>query len=287
MRKVKKKNNAGFTMVEMIVSFALLSLFLAAASMCISHAFLFFCSEKQAMSSYSVADIVMSELRNEIRTMQGSVQGDKDANGYVKLRGADGKAVTAAGADGVYTGVGLEFVISSLSNDATAVQIDTAGCDNVAMIDDEGVVRTIQSGATPSETEAPSLEADYLTMRYYRHFGKDRTVDLLKEKFMDQVVDQTLTYHLPGFNGVASGRKVVWHAEERLPVKMYQGYTIELQFSVKPRSDGSGHQVADYVDAAVYVKDGGSVVCQKERRIDLQNTVYFKTDKTMYSEVAE
>ena len=77
----RKQKNSGVTMVELIVSFALLSIFLVAATMCISHAVIFYFSERQTMSSYSVADIVFSEIKNELRTMQSS-----DFNGYIKLR---------------------------------------------------------------------------------------------------------------------------------------------------------------------------------------------------------
>ena len=70
----------------------------------------------------------------------------------------------------------------------------------------------------------------------------------------------------------------------------YQQHKIELEFKVAPHDDGSGNKIVDYVDVIVYVKDenGVDTVYQKERRVDLQNTVkYVPSDEaTLYSDIA-
>lgn len=312
MRKGNRKKQAGFTMVEMIVSFALLAIFLAAASMCISHAFLFFFDEKQTMSSYTVADIVMSELKTQIRTMQGSKQGEKVANGYLKLRSEDGATVKTKNAEGVYTGTTLEFVVSNISDAVTAVQIDTRGCGdtvevgsgagvgsgsaaaNTVMIrqgsgSNSYVVKQMkqknkdaEGGGTIADNEEYALKANCLTLRYYSKFPGEKNER--KDRFMDRILADSAAVEKNPELMVYAGKDVVWHAEERLPEEFYQGYSIDLEFSVVPVADVDGNQVVNYVDATVFVKDGDEVVCQKERRINLQNTVYFKMDPTMYSD---
>lgn len=284
--KTKKRiicRNKGVTMVELIVTFALLAIFLATATMCISHAIIFFFDEQQRMSSYTVADVVLSELKDEIRTMQSSEDGRK---GYIKLRkGSSGPDV----AGGVYTGTTIEYMASNINDGLNAVQIDVAGCDDY-MIDgkNESLREVTVDGAVTNKAD---IKSDYLTMRYYGRFKE--TNSTYEELFMDKIVNGTYAASLPVFNGI-TGSDVVWHASEKLPKELYQRHLIELQFSVSPHDDGSGHQIVDYVDVTVFVKritDESTMateqVYQKERRIDLQNNVYYKpySEATMYSDV--
>lgn len=270
--------NKGVTMVELIVTFALLAIFLAAASMCISHAVIFFFDEQQRLSSFTIADAVFSEVKSEIRTMQGSTDEHK---GYVKLRKTGGAADYSGG---TYTGTTIEYLASSIGNGATAVQIDTAGCDNylIDIKDNKLKVITLEDGTTTSNANLP---AGYLTMRYYSQYSENDPK--FENKFMDIITAGSEAINETEFNSI-SGSKVVSHAQEKLPVKMYQynnkSYQVELQFSVTPRNDGM-NDIVDYVDVTVFVKDGTETIYQKTRRVDLQNVVYYNKNATMYSDI--
>lgn len=271
------RRNYGVTMVELIVTFALLAIFLAAATMCISHAIIFFFDEQQRMSSYTVADVVLSELKDEIRTMQASDEGRK---GYVKLR----KGASGPDNDGnIYTGTTIEYIASSINDGLNAVQIDVAGCDDYMIMVDK------TDKELKFRADKADIKSDYLTMRYYEKTKEtNNTYDGL---CMDRIINGTYAAGLADFSTKVNS-DVVWHASEKLPKELYQNHTIDLQFSVKPRNDEAGNLVVDYVDVTVFVKslkdDGTSeTVYQKERRIDLQNTVYYKpySEPTLYSDV--
>lgn len=268
--KHRKKRNRGVTMVELIVSFALLAIFLTTATMCISHAVIYYYTERQLMSAYSVADMVLSEVKDELRTMQDSRQ-----NGYVKIRekDADDKLVAVHKSSGSYTGTTIEFVASNISDGANAVQLDVEGCKDI-MIDDKQVIND----------DLQNIDPNYLTLRYYNRYPEKQAAGY-KKLYMDVIVPGTSAATSGNYNSVA-GRRVVWHAQEKLPVQAYQNYTVSLEFSVRPQTDTEGNEVVKYVDVTVNVNDVSGMVYQKKRRVDLQNNVYYTNEKTMYSDGA-
>ncbi|MBR6222659.1 MAG: InlB B-repeat-containing protein [Lachnospiraceae bacterium] len=267
-------NNKGITLVELVVSFALLAIFLGAASMCISHAVIFYYNERESMAAYSVADLAFSEIKDELATMQGS-----EFNGYVKIRtkasGSD-QVVAVAENGGVYKGSTIEFVASNIADGDNAVLLDTNGLPSGAvMIDDEKVVNT----------DLKHINKDHLTLRYYRKFPKEDLAGYEK-LYMNNVVLGSKASKLTAFNGI-TGKNVVWHAEEKLPDAAYQDLKIGLEFSVKPKADDFGNAVVSAVDVTVKVLDeNDAIVYTKERRVELQNTVYYRTENTLYTDGA-
>ncbi len=262
--------NKGVTMVELIVTFALLAIFMGAATMCISHAIIFFYDEQQRMSSYTVADGVLSEIKAEIRTMQGSEDG---LNGYVKLRNTSD----------ANTGATLEYITSNINDNENAVQIDANGCNDLLINGKDNTLRELTVEGEP--TNSANLESGYLTMRYY---GRPVEINhVYKKLFEDKIVTGTTAGNVATLVSHI-GKKVVWHAQEKLPIDFYQEHKIDLEFKLQPRDEG-GVKYVDYVDVIVYVKDadGAETVYQKERRIALQNKVKYKpsTEATMYSDI--
>ncbi len=292
--QIKYRNpNAGVTMVELIVCFAMLAIFLTAATMCISHAILFFYHEKQEMAAFSVGDMVFSEIKDDIRTMQGS-----DFNGYIKLRTNDGTGLEAvsATADHTATGTTIEFVPSNVQDAPVAVQIDTEGCGEASkpnglfkeaiLINNEEVVR--------QATEIKNISKDNLTLRYYCRYPDSDLSDEYRNLYMDVIIPESAAAKEAAFSSYP-GRKVVWHTLEKLSTESYQDFKVSLEFSVKP--EGIEIETDDpdnpdqvllvrYVDVTVNVLDSsdptGDPVYTKVRRIDLANTVYYKEESTMY-----
>lgn len=267
-------------MVELIVTFALVAAFLTMTTMCVSHAILFYYSETKTMHAYTVADLVLSEVKDEIRSMQGSGEG---LNGYVKLRKEDehGMLVPAAAAGGVYEGTTIEYVASNINDAATAVQIDAGGCGDV-LIGEDGKKEILIDGSLVSNAD---LAPNYLTMRYYSRYPESRIMGY-KNLFMDTIVTGTSADASGKFTGLTA-QKVVWHAQEKLPRQSYQDYTVALLFQVKPVTDPVGNQMVYSVDVTVRVREGEEIVCEKRRRVDLQNTVYYKSGNTLYSDGPE
>ena len=103
---------------------------------------------------------------------------------------------------------------------------------------------------------------------------------------MDTIVSGTSAETSGKYPGLTSS-KVVWHAQEKLPTQAYQGYTVELSFGVQPEADALGNQVVYAVDVTVRVKEEDRIVCEKRRRVDLQNRVYYQNGHSLYSDGAE
>ncbi len=265
--RMRKLNDSGVTLVELIVSFSLLAFFLAAATMCISHAVLFYYSETQSMSAYSVADIVMAEVTDELRTMQASKY-----NGYVKVR--DG-GVSVAESGGIYKGDGIEFVVSNISDGPVAVILDTAGLlPGTVMIDSEEV----------KNSDLKNIDKDYLTLRYYYKYPAE-SLDGYKDLYMDRFVTgcKALT-DVTAFS-TYDGKSVVWHAEEKLPKAAYQNFKTKLSFSVAPVADLHGKLVVKNIEVTVDIYDDrDEFIYSKTRSVELINEVYYKKANTMYSD---
>ncbi|MCR5702082.1 MAG: prepilin-type N-terminal cleavage/methylation domain-containing protein [Lachnospiraceae bacterium] len=269
-KKGKKMHNRGVTMVELIITFALLAVFLTTATMCISHAVIFYYHERQTMSAYSVADMVLSEIKDDIRTMQSS-----DYNGYIKIRekNAVGNLIAVSPAAGEYKGSTLEYVASNLNDGANVVQIDTNGC-NCAMIDDKSI----------KKSEIDDIDKDYLTMRYYGRYP-EKNLNQYKNLYMDRIITGS-SADVSGNYAALSTDKVVWHAQEKLAKQVYQDYTISLEFSVKPgAANAEGKQYVDYVDVTVKVNNTEGEVYKKTRRVNILNKVYYENGRTLYSDV--
>ena len=286
------KNNMGVTLVELIVSFALLAVFMASATMCISHAVLFYYYERQEMAALSVADLAFSGIKDEIRTMQSS-----DYNGYVKIRDRDDSTNTMKGVseyNGKYTGSCIEFVTSNIHDTATAVQIDTEGCGSDGVYPDgttDGVFKDAKMVSLEGLVNAnlQNIYAGYVTQRYYCKYPED-DLSPFKDLYMDMYCADSGAADADGFKTVLEpDDKVVWHALDKLPVASYQGFRVEMTFSVSPVDDGNGNPVVKNVDVTVDVLDDerGKVVYSKNRSIELVNTVYYYEDDTMYSDITE
>ena len=280
--KKKKLNNKGITLVELVVSFGLLAIFLATAAMCISHAVLFYYHQRQEMAAFTVADLAISEIREDIRSMQGS-----KFNGYIKVRKKDdstGKLVGVSKTSGSYEGTTLEFVTSNIQDSAIAVQIDCEGCGSESTgIFSDAIL--INSEKVVNES-IKNIRKDHITLRYYYKYpGED--LDGYEDLYMDKLLSDSSATKETAFSSYANGKNVVWHTLEKLPAESYQDFTIDLNFSVTPMPpDSEGNEAVSYVDVTVSVKNAsGDEVYSKESRVDLLNEVYYKEEATMYSDM--
>ena len=152
------------------------------------------------------------------------------------------------------------------------VQLDTEGC-TCAIINKESIVKE----------SVDNIKSGYLTLRYYNKY-RETKLNAYKNLYMYQVMMGSSAEESGNYSSLM-GSKVVWHAEEKLPDKLYQDYTITLNFTVRPEAVyGEADKVVRYVDVTVTVNDAEGPVYQKERRVELQNNVYYVEGNTMYSD---
>ena len=229
------------------------------------------------MAAFSVADLAISEIREDICSMQSS-----KFNGYIKIREKNGSKLVevAPQADGSYEGTTLEFVPSNIQDAAIAVQIDCEGCGSTGVFSDAILIDS-DSVVT---TDIKNVLKDHLTLRYYYRYPETK-LEGYRDLYMDRILPNSSAADESAFGSYATGTKVVWHALEKLPAESYQDFTIALDFSVSPVTDGEGNEVVSYVDVSVTVNDAsGEEVYTKESRVDLLNEVYYNSQPTMYSD---
>ena len=278
----RQLNNKGVTLTEMIVSFALLAIFLVAVTIVMTYAVRNYYEVRRVMSSYSVADLVLDEIKNDINTMQiaeHEVNNAPYGSGYVKLRNDSGVGVTGTAGTEI-SGNTIEFVASNKKYATYVEQIDAAGYKG----------KMIRSAKlTKNLTDADgALPSGYLTVRYYTAYTAEETTSL-KDYYADIArADSTILDSTKGIAGVAAGDKIVRDCEERLPTDMYEKFTVKLTFSVKPVAEtvnGVSMLRVKSVNAHVDVYQDGDLKYVKDRDIAIQNPVYYNNEKTLYSEL--
>ncbi|MCR4691596.1 MAG: hypothetical protein K5739_09655 [Lachnospiraceae bacterium] len=280
---------SGTTMVELVVSFLLLAIFLTTVTMVLSNAVLTYYNEQKLMNVYSVSDTVTKEIREDIRRMQGSgsFADGRERKGYVKLRDGAGKTVTAktdrtmpdGSTKNVYHGESIEFLQANEKDGLLMEQMDAKGLASATwMVDTDGILKS-------DGDLSARITAGQLCARYYLKNGKEET-DALRNLFMDRVYPASSirdTYH-----GVPDGGSVLWDVEDRLPAELYQGLPITLEFDIESASEG-GQEVVRGVLVTVKVYDmpeSGDVadvtdpIYSRSSMIPLQNEVYYKAEDT-------
>ena len=279
---VIKLNKKGVTLTEMIVSFALLAIFLVSVTIVMTYAVRNYYEVRRVMSAYSVADLVLDEVKNDIMTMQSANHDVNDlayGRGYIKLRTDSGAII---GADShTIKGDTIEFVASNRKDAVYVEQIDAKGFKG-DMIRNQKLTKHLKDsdGALP---------ANYLTVRYYTSYTAEET-DKYKDCFVDVArADSTIVDSTKGISGLTAGGKVVRDCEERLPVSMYEKFTVKLSFEVTPKDEvvnGSTLLRVKSVKAHVEVLQDGDVKYVKDRDIAIENPVYYNNYETLYSEIS-
>ncbi|MCI1726769.1 MAG: type II secretion system GspH family protein [Lachnospiraceae bacterium] len=277
-KKKQKKNNKGMTLVEMIVSFALLGIFLAAAGIAISGPVKTYYYQRKTMSAYTVADAVLSEIRNDIQTMRSGITSSTD--GYIKIRDENGKALTSTEASdssgSSKKGVCLEFTGTNSDGTSYAEQIDTAGFEKGFFLteDDSQLKEPVKKSDGSSK-----IPKGYLTNRYYSLYPDEKSLSYasLYFDFISESKDKNTAS--ADFSKYA-GNYVSQSANQKLPEEFYQGFTISLRFILSNATDP-----VQYVEVTAEVlNNDGSIEYSKTSCISLQNTVSYKESSTLYSD---
>ncbi len=288
MKKIKSKK--GYTLVELVVCFALLGIFFVAAGTALTSSTKIYFDTRKTEASFTVADGVLSEIQDDLRTMQGTTD---NTDGYIKLRYTDesGKRATRSlNGNAEISGDGIEFVASSDDESAYAEQIDSLGFTGYLI-----------KNHIVTNPNACALPVHYLTVRYYAKDSKETdTASSFYGKYVDVVAsgsaiekDKTAVQGetlVSALNNGGIEAIVARDAEQRLDKNFYQGFNVSVRFSVDPvtKTDSSGKTVyyIPYVKAEVTVKYGTSDRYTKTKYIAMQNPVIYNQDKTMYSDVA-
>lgn len=290
----KLNNSQGYTLVEMVVCFALLGIFLAAAFQAIASAMNVYYHVRGTQAAYTVADTVLSEIRNDIQTMQPTNSTDDKYDGYVLVRknkkDAEGNDIReiVSEEDGSYTGDCLEFVSARGAKIVNIKEEDSdtpkfADSNYIEQIDTAGFQGKIYNENKNDVKSGVETDQNILTVRYYARSNEDATEGL--------GIDQ------PGVGDSSFQR--ARGVEERLGKRYYNNQFVRLQFEVTPKKVDSKDSTADksadgrvsYVRVTVNVYRNASDLAadkklySKEDYITLENTVKYETAKTMYSDM--
>lgn len=97
------KKNAGFTMVELIVCFAILGIFMVSAAQLISSTAFIYQDAKATANSQQVADILMNKVTGEIKNAQSNpvIATMPDGSNSIKFTNSDGVPILISKNDNV------------------------------------------------------------------------------------------------------------------------------------------------------------------------------------------
>lgn len=257
------KINKGFTIVELVVTFALFSIFIVAILTVMSGSTRTYYHERQTMAAYTVADGVLSEIQNDVQTMLG-----KDQKGYMKIRQADGTKIPNSGTTSTISGPCLELVTSNNGNSCFAEQISTNSFTG-ELIDGQNY-KLITS-------KAINVNGNYLTKVYYGAVKNETATisDLFANKSISDSILSKSSYSFGTDQTLASD------AIQPLSDEFYQGYTVTLNFEIKPRA-----QRVNYIKATVNVNKTDKLMYSKTKYLYIENNVNYTNLNTLYSEGA-
>ncbi len=301
-----RKNEKGATLVEMIVSFALIGIFLAATFTAVSSALVTYYHERELMAAYTVADTVISSIKDDIHTMRPQRLASTDdtyesLDGYVKIR--DGSTSTSVGStvttlsdgnsDGSneYYGDTIEFLRAASYNITNDEAADT-DISFVETINSSGFSGTLYkktdviSVDSSGNNGAVSRDSGYLTLRYYSRNSESTYKNL--------GADLLLTDSGLGSDSISRG------LTEKLGSDYYNGLYVDLHFFIPESaletdtlSVGNAANFVRFVGVTVDVYreyDGTTFSDQlysKTEYIDIQNDVWFANYKTLYSDLSD
>lgn len=170
------RNRSGTTLVELVVCFALLAVFLTVTAAAAVPAMRMYIRNQQINQAQSVADALLQKIRAELQRMQGT-DNESGTDNYIKLRSGDG---TTCMADGEKSGTSVEFIVPVQEEESLelgrrfAAQLDAKGRSTKSMTavyevhDSTGTAKLDDLSDAPEVKEIePALDNGILIERYY------------------------------------------------------------------------------------------------------------------------
>lgn len=253
------KNNKGFTLVELVVTFALLGIFFVAITITMTGSTRTYYQERSTMAAYTVADGVLSEIQSDVRTILPESEG-----GYIKIRD---KGKTKPYSGGTISGNNIEFACSNDGNGGYAEKISTDGYTG-ELIQNKKIINS----------EVKNVRSGYLNKIFYGTIsGETETISML---YADEYIQESILVDLLQKE---IGTKIAADALQPLMDDFYQSFTVSLNFELTPDEN----QLISYIKVTVNVYKNGDVKYSKSKYIDLQNPVEYKNGKTLYSDTTQ
>lgn len=277
--------NEGFTLTELIVTFALLAIFMTAVVACLPRITKIYMNLQTINHQKTICNTVSNQIRDELQSALGvesaeNVLGAKDALGYISLIDESGKpvsiptlgAVSPGGSplpDIDLTGDTIEFVYRN----GIIAQMDTKGFDGYTLRKKKLLVN--YSGAN-------AISAGALMTRYYEMTGDDNH----KLSQIDYISGEN-EYHVSSEAGfVADGPVSVTNAIEYPYAKpFYEGYDLKTTFTIKKDAFyavGNGTEQSpartyvNYINYTLSLYKESKLCYSQDYVVNIQNAVPYK-----------
>lgn len=292
MRKLewKKKNRQrfhitdrqGYTLVELIVTFALLAIFMTAVVACLPKITKIYTNLQAINHQKTICNTVSNQIRNELQSTLG-VEGTDDALGvkvgngigYIALIDASGQqimiptggAVATGGAilpDTDLTGETIEFVF----RDGIIAQLDTKGFNGYTMRKNKLQV---------DYHDANAISSGALLTRYYQTDGDyNKKLTAINYNSTDYAVSSEAGI-------VADGPKnVAFAIDYPYASPFYEGYELKTKFTIKKDAfysygDGTTASPArtyvNYINYTLSLWKDGHMTYSQDYVVNVQNAV--------------
>lgn len=292
MRKFewKKKNrqqshmcgNKGYTLVELIVTFALLAIFMTAVVACLPNITKIYTNLQAINHQKTICNTVSNQIRNELQSTLG-VEGTDDALGvkigngigYIALIDASGQqimiptggAVSTGGAilpDADLTGDTIEFVF----RDGIIAQLDAKGFNGYTMRKKKLQV---------DYHDAKAISSGALLTRYYQTDGDyNKKLTVIDYKSGEYAVATEVGIVTEGLKNVA------YAIEYPYAKPFYEGYELKTKFTIKKDAfytygDGTTESPArtyvNYINYTLSLWKDGHMKYSQDYVVNVQNAV--------------
>lgn len=292
MRKFewKKKNrqqshmcsNKGYTLVELIVTFALLAIFMTAVVACLPNITKIYMNLQAINHQKTICNTVSNQIRNELQSTLG-VEGADDAlgvknvngKGYIALIDDSGQqimiptggAVSTGGAilpASDLTGDTIEFVL----RDGIIAQLDAKGFNGYTMRKKKLQV---------DYHDAKAISSGALLTRYYQMDGDyNKKLTVIDYKSGDYAVATEAGIVTEGLKNVA------YAIEYPYAKPFYEGYELQTKFTIKKDAfytygDGTTESPArtyvNYINYTLSLWKDGHMKYSQDYVVNVQNAV--------------
>lgn len=278
------KNSQGYTLVELIVTFALLAIFMTAVVSCLPKITKVYMNLQAINHQKTICNTVSNQIRNELQATLG-VEGVDDALGvkvgngvgYIALIDDSGQPIRISTSGGVSTGSAIlptsdltGETIEFVYQDGIIAQLDTKGFDGYTMRKNKLQV---------DYHDAKAITSGALLTRYYETDNANNKLTFIDYNSTDYTVAQKIVSE----SGITAGRKNVAFAIEYPYAKpFYEGYELKTKFTIKKDAfysygDGTTASPArtyvNYINYTLSLWKDGHMTYSQDYVVNVQNAV--------------
>lgn len=288
----RKIGNKGYTLVELIVTFALFAIFMTAVVMCLPAISKVYMQLQRINHEQTICNTISNEIKANLQGMLG-VEGAGDPLGVETGNGIGYLCLLSEGGQQVAIGSGSAISSGSAllpTSDVTGSGIEFAYMNGiVAQMDSEGFSGYVMRKNKLQEQINATGAA--LTLRYYEADSNTNT----KTTLINYGADSSISV-ASGVAVSAGEQNVAYAISYPHTSQFYEGFTLQTAFTIKKDAfyiAGAGTEESpsrvyvNYVNYTLSLLQDGDVCYSQDYVVDIQNAVPYAGTKVSVKEKSD